>query len=681
MATTSNTYTGNGSNKLFSITFPYLETTDIFVFVNGTNTTAYTFANATTIEMTTAPANGAAVYITRVTNDTTLQATFFPGSSIKAADLNLDFDQVLYIAQETTNEAQAATFSSNAATTTANTALSQSAAAVSTANTASSNASAAVSTANTASTNASNAVTTANTASSNATTAVNTANAATSTANTASSNASAAVSTANTASSNASAAVSTANTASSNASAAVSTANAANSTANTASTNASNAVTTANAATATANTANTNASAAVATANSAQADATNAIAAVSAASLYVIVANVAAIPGSPTNNQGVQVSNTTGLESFTPLSGIPVGFVGSAALFARIRYSTSTSSWVWVEYAANDPEGRYLAKTGGTMTGALTFAGAQPTATTSAANIVQLTDSTSSTSVTTAATPASVKTANDAAVAAQTTANAAVVRAGDTMTGALAFPVGAAATPSITFTGDTNTGIYSPGADQVAISTGGTARITVNGSGNVNIDSNTLYVDAANNRVGIGTSSPGYPLTVNGRISYSGAIGEGADTTLSSASTQVRLAESSAWQSLSLYTAGSSRLFIDSSGRCGIGTSSPAVTLDVSATDAIRVAAGTTGQRPTGAAGMIRYNSTLGQFEGYGAAWGTIGGGAKGGGSDDIFYENGQTVTTNYTLTTNKNAMTAGPVAINSGVTVTVPSGSSWTIV
>jgi hypothetical protein len=123
------------------------------------------------------------------------------------------------------------------------------------------------------------------------------------------------------------------------------------------------------------------------------------------------------------------------------------------------------------------------------------------------------------------------------------------------------------------------------------------------------------------------------------------------------------------------------RMRIDSSGRVGIGTASPAVTLDVSATDAIRVAAGTTGQRPTGAAGMIRYNSTLGQFEGYGAAWGTIGGGAKGGGSDDVFYENGQTVTTNYTLTTNKNAMTAGPVSINSGVTVTIPSGSSWVVV
>jgi hypothetical protein len=61
-------------------------------------------------------------------------------------------------------------------------------------------------------------------------------------------------------------------------------------------------------------------------------------------------------------------------------------------------------------------------------------------------------------------------------------------------------------------------------------------------------------------------------------------------------------------------------------------------------------------------------------------SWGTAGG-AAGGGTDDIFYENSQTVTTNYTISTNKNAMTAGPVTINSGVTVTVPTGSSWVIV
>jgi len=61
-------------------------------------------------------------------------------------------------------------------------------------------------------------------------------------------------------------------------------------------------------------------------------------------------------------------------------------------------------------------------------------------------------------------------------------------------------------------------------------------------------------------------------------------------------------------------------------------------------------------------------------------SWGPAGG-ASGGGTDQVFYENDQTVTTNYTISTNKNAMTAGPVTINSGVTVVVPSGSSWVIV
>jgi len=57
------------------------------------------------------------------------------------------------------------------------------------------------------------------------------------------------------------------------------------------------------------------------------------------------------------------------------------------------------------------------------------------------------------------------------------------------------------------------------------------------------------------------------------------------------------------------------------------------------------------------------------------------GGGATGGGSDAIFWENGQTVTTNYTITDGKNAGTFGPVTINSGVTVTVGSGEYWTII
>ena len=100
-------------------------------------------------------------------------------------------------------------------------------------------------------------------------------------------------------------------------------------------------------------------------------------------------------------------------------------------------------------------------------------------------------------------------------------------------------------------------------------------------------------------------------------------------------------------------------------------------------TTALELPDGTTGQRPgSPVAGMIRYNTSLVQFEGYkNSVWGAIGGGATGGGSDDVFYENGQTVTTNYTLSTNKNAVTAGPCTINSGVTVTIPSGSSWVVV
>jgi hypothetical protein len=57
------------------------------------------------------------------------------------------------------------------------------------------------------------------------------------------------------------------------------------------------------------------------------------------------------------------------------------------------------------------------------------------------------------------------------------------------------------------------------------------------------------------------------------------------------------------------------------------------------------------------------------------------GGGAKGGGTDEIFWENGQSITTNYTITTQKNAGTFGPVEIEDGVTVEIPVGSTWTIV
>ena len=57
------------------------------------------------------------------------------------------------------------------------------------------------------------------------------------------------------------------------------------------------------------------------------------------------------------------------------------------------------------------------------------------------------------------------------------------------------------------------------------------------------------------------------------------------------------------------------------------------------------------------------------------------GGGATGGGTNQIFFENGQTISVNYTITSGKNAGTFGPVSINSGITVTIPTGSVWTVV
>jgi hypothetical protein len=102
-----------------------------------------------------------------------------------------------------------------------------------------------------------------------------------------------------------------------------------------------------------------------------------------------------------------------------------------------------------------------------------------------------------------------------------------------------------------------------------------------------------------------------------------------------------------------------------------------------SSTGSAVIPASTTGNRDgSPAAGYFRFNTTVGKFEGYsGTAWGSVGGGATGGGSDAIFFENGQTVTANYTITAGNNAMTAGPVSVDGGVVVTIPSGSVWTIV
>jgi len=62
------------------------------------------------------------------------------------------------------------------------------------------------------------------------------------------------------------------------------------------------------------------------------------------------------------------------------------------------------------------------------------------------------------------------------------------------------------------------------------------------------------------------------------------------------------------------------------------------------------------------------------------AVWADVSGGATGAGGDKVFMENELIVTTNYTLSTNKSAVSVGPVTINTGISVTVPTGHTWVI-
>jgi len=106
--TIDNTYTGNGSTTDYSFTFPYLDTTDIKTSLAGVVHTNFRLLNATTVQFVnnttdntpTAPGNGVAIRIYRETAYTNPKATFYPGSAIRAGDLNDNTLQNLYVTQE-----------------------------------------------------------------------------------------------------------------------------------------------------------------------------------------------------------------------------------------------------------------------------------------------------------------------------------------------------------------------------------------------------------------------------------------------------------------------------------------------------------------------------------------------------------------------------------------------------
>jgi hypothetical protein len=104
----------------------------------------------------------------------------------------------------------------------------------------------------------------------------------------------------------------------------------------------------------------TTAESAQSTANSASATATSAQNAVAAAVLYSPVTNVSSIPGSPSDGDYIEVADSTGIESFSPLASLPSGFTGDAGLTVRLKYTTSGTTWNYLSYFSNDSEDRYL---------------------------------------------------------------------------------------------------------------------------------------------------------------------------------------------------------------------------------------------------------------------------------------------------------------------------------
>jgi hypothetical protein len=239
----------------------------------------------------------------------------------------------------------------------------------------------------------------------------------------------------------------------------------------------------------------------------------------------------------------------------------------------------------------------------------------------------------------------------------------------------------------------------------------------------------------------LGTPSSGTVTNLTGTasININGTVGATTATTGAFTSVTATSVTNSGLTNTRVTFAGASGLLSDSANLTWSGTAlnvtgtvavtgALTATLDstFSSTGALTISKGTTGERPTAVSGMLRFNTTTTEFEGYnGSGWASVGGAALSndtstatnvyplfanattGTASTLFTSNAkllykpstgefqatalvasngivvnsQTVSADYTIATGNNAMSAGPVSVASGITVTIATGSVWTVV